>query len=921
MAKNEPDLSGNGKGIPKGSATADVRARFKLDTTEFNKISAGIKEMKASFQYLNQQLPNINTKLEKTLKLLQGISKINPGALGAGGGANPATGAIPDNPVPALTGSVVNDASANNAIQSVKGHTINIIGGGFGRGGDGDGGGLTPVKGLRTAQALTAVSAAIQALDSRISSNYDRSLSADKLAVSYQQRMGITQNQYYHQMRKPLQGERLGYGGINELLALQASTGIDAQKNAAGMAGLRAVSGYSLSTGDMASMAQTLGSAQVNNRMTMMLGTGLYGPGGQQRSMDQVIKDITQRTGLTNEKMLAGARQQGSATRARLLASGVPEDMVDLVLDYAESNVQYQKKGGKGMYDPSKKSQRKMMGIEDNFATQAEETARTKEGRDEDFYKRQSDNFAQMEKNTQAVTKALGKLEEVLSPLIGKRMDFKGGLVEKGIGGALMGIGAMSLSNPATAPLGMAMTMLGGSLFRGDPAVEPGSAGNQAASNGKSVPVGYGKGNRVPLSSLGNVPTFGKLNSTFKDRLLRMFAENPNVGIGEGFRSQETQSQLFNSRYREVTDGSKGDVTWNGKEYKLMTGAPAAPPGRSMHELGLAADLIGDVDWVVANAERFGLKTFKDVNGEKWHVQPNDIPNSRYEYEKQGSPWGTPAGVQKGSWDGIGPDFVGDKYVSAGGVEGSNYVNLQGMSLSEQVSAMGVNHTMYDTSTGSSSSPSVNGVSQTRVSSTPPPKGTRSMKAMDPRTIAQMMYKRGFKGQDLVNMLAIAGRESNWIPGVFNGKPPDKSYGLFQINMLDTPTNPMGTVRRKRYGISNDEELWDPLTNIKAARLEFGGGNYTPWNTEGGPMARTSEWMPKAQAAVAELGLNRGDPQFSSPTRGGTNLTVSGGTNVTIAPTIHVTSTGNNVQDARAMAHQIAQMLDKELRRELLRSK
>jgi hypothetical protein len=132
----------------------------------------------------------------------------------------------------------------------------------------------------------------------------------------------------------------------------------------------------------------------------------------------------------------------------------------------------------------------------------------------------------------------------------------------------------------------------------------------------------------------------------------------------------------------------------------------------------------------------------------------------------------------------------------------------------------------------------------------------------------------------------------------------------------------MGTVRRKRYGISNDEELWDPLTNIKAARLEFGGGNYTPWNTEGGPMARTSEWMPKAQAAVAELGLNRGDPQFSSPTRGGTsNLTVTGGTNVTIAPTIHVTSTGNNVQDARAMAHQIAQMLDKELRRELLRSK
>ena len=211
MAKNEPDLSGNGKGIPKGSATADVRARFKLDTTQFNKMTAGIKEMKASFQYLNQQLPNINTKLEKTLKLLQGISKINPGVLGAGATGNPTTGAIPDNPVPALTGSVINDASANNAIQSVKGHTINILGP-MGRGPGGDGEAPVPVKGIRSAQALQVVNAAIQALDNRISSNYDRSLSADKLAVSYQQRMGITQNQYYHQMRKPLQGERLGYG-------------------------------------------------------------------------------------------------------------------------------------------------------------------------------------------------------------------------------------------------------------------------------------------------------------------------------------------------------------------------------------------------------------------------------------------------------------------------------------------------------------------------------------------------------------------------------------------------------------------------------------------------------------------------------------------------------------------------------------
>jgi hypothetical protein len=60
----EKDLLGN-SGIPKGSANATVRSRFKLDTKEFDKLAAGIKQIKADFQYLNQQLPNINTKLEK----------------------------------------------------------------------------------------------------------------------------------------------------------------------------------------------------------------------------------------------------------------------------------------------------------------------------------------------------------------------------------------------------------------------------------------------------------------------------------------------------------------------------------------------------------------------------------------------------------------------------------------------------------------------------------------------------------------------------------------------------------------------------------------------------------------------------------------------------------------------------------------
>ena len=131
-------------------------------------------------------------------------------------------------------------------------------------------------------------------------------------------------NPHHSQMRAPLTDQRLGYGGISTLLALQASTGISAQGNAAGFASMRASSGYSIGTDQLAQQAATLAGPAANNRMTMMLGTGMYGPGGQQRSSFEVMQQVVQRTGLLNDRVLKGARQQGSNTRAMLLASGVP---------------------------------------------------------------------------------------------------------------------------------------------------------------------------------------------------------------------------------------------------------------------------------------------------------------------------------------------------------------------------------------------------------------------------------------------------------------------------------------------------------------------------------------------------------------------------------------------------------------------
>lgn len=63
-------------------------------------------------------------------------------------------------------------------------------------------------------------------------------------------------------------------------------------------------------------------------------------------------------------------------------------------------------------------------------------------------------------------------------------------------------------------------------------------------------------------------------------------------------------------------------------------------------------------------------------------------------------------------------------------------------------------------------------------------------------------------------------------------KTGDQSYGLFQINMLGN----LGPSRRKQYGLSSNDDLYDPLTNAKVAfRLSKGGTDFGAWGV--GPNA------------------------------------------------------------------------------------
>lgn len=465
---------------------------------------------------------------------------------------------------------------------------------------------------------------AVRAFDTRAARGAEYSLSADKMNMLYQQMYGGTQNQTYHAFREPLQKYKLGMGGINELLQLQATTGLNAQRQAGSIEAMRAASGYAYSTSQIAGMTAALATPEAANQMFMMLGTGMYGIGGKQRTQQEVYRDVIQRTGLTNEKMVQSAFQQGSMTRFRLQSSGMADDQIDLLLQTAQQNVAFKKKGGQGFYDPSNKEHRKLMGVESNYANQAEETERVRANREENFYKRQNDNFATFEKATQSATKALQLFEEQLSGLAGvgistkKHRDVAGTAFKYGkkIGGAaMMAIGAGL--TPFSGGTSLTMFAAGAALY---------------GSGGDSDPNKKGTTGKAQLSA-NNESKLSKLDPKLSVPLRKMLQDNPKLRINEGIRSKEVQERGFKARYRARPDLKEktkdADRIWNGVVWEHIAGpgVPAmAPPGNSWHEHGLAADVFGDDAWIIANASKYGLGHGGTGTGgsddEPFHIQP-----------------------------------------------------------------------------------------------------------------------------------------------------------------------------------------------------------------------------------------------------------------------------------------------------------
>lgn len=94
-----------------------------------------------------------------------------------------------------------------------------------------------------------------------------------------------------------------------------------------------------------------------------------------------------------------------------------------------------------------------------------------------------------------------------------------------------------------------------------------------------------------------------------------------------------------------------------------------------------------------------------------------------------------------------------------------------------------------------------------------------------------VLHQAGFRGNSLRTAWAIAMKESTGRPNAYNGNvyTGDNSYGLFQINMLGS----LGPSRRTWFKIKSNKELFNPLTNAKAAyKMSYGGKNWYPWDID-----------------------------------------------------------------------------------------
>jgi hypothetical protein len=120
---------------------------------------------------------------------------------------------------------------------------------------------------------------------------------------------------------------------------------------------------------------------------------------------------------------------------------------------------------------------------------------------------------------------------------------------------------------------------------------------------------------------------------------------------------------------------------------------------------------------------------------------------------------------------------------------------------------------------------------------------------LEPEELKELLQAVGFEGQALKLAWGIVMRESRGGPTSHNGNSDtgDNSYGLFQINMIGG----LGADRREKYGLTTNEELFNPVANARIAFLMSNEGqDFGAWGVgknayNGGKVGDLYSWVAK----------------------------------------------------------------------------
>lgn len=115
--------------------------------------------------------------------------------------------------------------------------------------------------------------------------------------------------------------------------------------------------------------------------------------------------------------------------------------------------------------------------------------------------------------------------------------------------------------------------------------------------------------------------------------------------------------------------------------------------------------------------------------------------------------------------------------------------------------------------------------------------------------LVDLLHAVGFQGKALRYAWAIAMKESHGNPLSHNGnrKTGDNSFGLFQVNMI----NSLGQDRREKFNLEYNAQLLNPVVNAKIAYfMSAKGKDWRSWKGISNPVVK--KWLKQFPEAHAK---------------------------------------------------------------------